>query len=1057
MSFGITVNQSTGFSIYRQYPSMSLLSDDFNDNSLDATKWYEWTAGDVSETGQALNITSTTAASYKGMDSVSTGDLTGLTAYVEVAHILTGLTSAGTYFQLTADASNNINIYVNSADITASKTDGGVYSTVSAIPYNPAVHRWWRIRESGGVIYYDYSASGFIWVNFTSTTVNFSVKALMVSLFIGTDGANTLTDTAIFDNFNVAPVASADITLPRGQYRNNQYTAVAVGGSTLTDGISNNIWLDADVYSTTPTATTTLKVEAEVVGTSFDDAPTATGSPRILKVSELPTFRRGGCLVYDAKNKRFIQFGGYDGTTRYNDVWEITAESAYHRWHKLSPSGTPPTAKNLAASTYVRGTTSGSVDKAYMVIWGGSSPSDLNEMHALDISTPGSESWGTITQTSAPIVRSYLTNHMVGKSTASNTTDLYLFGGWGAARYNDLYRCTFNVNTPTAVTWTTLKANGTAGNPTIRSGCGMIYDSANNRLIISGGYSGSTYLADAWQFSIGAGTFSQLSPTGTAPGGRELGAIAYDSVNHRAIIIGGWQGSAATGRNDIIQLSLTSGSEAWTTIKSYDSSNQGTLCMSSVCTAVDTARNIMVMSTINGYDSTTKYVYAFDMNDTSATAPMHSLNIVDYFRGRDAPSAVYNSTRGEMLFINGYGMIDDDATIARGDHTSELWVYSRTSNTWRYGAAGPFTIPQCEGSLSVYDSANDRVIYFGGLTGNSRRSSDVWSVKANAHGGYETTKLAPTGTIPGPRWLMAGCYDAARGRMIIWGGQDNGIMYNDVWALSLTSGSEAWTQLSPTGSAPTAVWQPSYAHDTVNNRLYVHGGTTNDGGTTFTSQLFYLDLATVNGVWNNTGVTGGLAVRGAVMGYDSTNSRLICFGGFDGSVVNNTVRYTSTSSFTSWTTQATANTPAARRSAGAAVVDGKFIVSCGRPASGTWFSDTQELNIDAAPASWSWTDKSPKVYQTMSVPLTGLVLGSRYHWQAWGTTTGKDSDSPVASFGSNAESATDFIVNSGVGGQIKAYVGGAWNAKPVKVWNGISWVEKPLKVWNGASWNETTY
>ena len=415
MSFSITVNQSTGFSVYRQYPSMDLLSDDFNDNSLDAAKWNPWNTGDAVETSQALSITSTLATSYKGMDSLATYSLVGSYAYVEVSHVLTGLTDATTCLGLFYDSTNSLSFFTLNGSLFAQKQVAGVYTIITSVTYNSVVHRWWRYREASGTIYFDYSADGIIWTNFTSTTVPFSLLALYGSLFIGTDSANTLTDTAIFDNFNVAPVASADITLPRGQYRNNQYTAIAVGGSTITDGISNNIWLDADVYSTTPTVTTTLKVEAEVVGTAFDDVPTVTSTPRILKVSELPTFRRGGCLAYDAKNKRFIQFGGYDGTTRYNDVWELTAESAYHRWHKLSPSGTPPTAKNLAASTYVRGTTSGSVDKAYMVIWGGSSPSDLNEMHALDISTPGSESWGAITQTSAPIVRSYLTNHMVGK------------------------------------------------------------------------------------------------------------------------------------------------------------------------------------------------------------------------------------------------------------------------------------------------------------------------------------------------------------------------------------------------------------------------------------------------------------------------------------------------------------------------------------------------------------------------------------------------------------------------------------------------------------------
>lgn len=49
------------------------------------------------------------------------------------------------------------------------------------------------------------------------------------------------------------------------------------------------------------------------------------------------------------------------------------------------------------------------------------------------------------------------------------------------------------------------------------------------------------------------------------------------------------------------------------------------------------------------------------------------------------------------------------------------------------------------------------------------------------------------------------------------------------------------------------------------------------------------------------------------------------------------------------------------------------------------------------------------------------------------------------------------LVASGGGGQIKAYTGSSFEAKPVKVWNGSAWETKPLKVYNGSSWGETSY
>ena len=847
-------------------------------------------------------------------------------------------------------------------------------------------------------------------------------------------------------------VSDPDV-IARGQYKSDQQTPIAVGANTGGDGVSTNVWLEADIASSTPATTTRLLAEVRPIGTSFTASATSTGAARALKEASLPTSRRGGNLAYDTKNKRFILFGGYDGTTRYNEVWELSADSAYSRWHKLSPTGTPPTAKNLAASTYVRGTTSGSVDKAYMIIWGGATPSDNNDMQILDVTTPGSEAWSTVTQTNAPAVRSYLTHHMAAKAVSSSSADLYLFGGWGATRTNDLLKCTFNVNTPTSVTWTTLKANGASGSPSGRSGTGMIYDGANDRLILMGGYNGTSYLADAWQYSISSGTFTQLSPTGTTPGARELHNVAYDSVNQRMIIMGGWQGSTASNRNDIVQLSLVPGTEAWSQLKTNDLNNQGVLAFSAGAAAVDTNRNYMVVATFNGYDATSKYVYAFDMNVTGS-GTMYGLTTVDYFRAKDAPGYVFNPVRNEWLLINGYSAMDDDTTISRGEHVSEVWAYDRTTNRWRYAAKGPLSMPQSEGGIAVYDSLNDRIIYFGGLTGSNQRLNDVWQLKADQYGMYKATKLTPTGTPPTQRWLMAGCYDSVRQRLVIWGGQSASGVLGDTWQLSLTQGSEAWTQLTPTGTGPTAAWQPCFAFDQANKRLYIHAGATDADSTTFSSSLFYLDISTASCAWTNTGVTGGLGVRGATLGYDAGNQRLVCFGGYDGSVVNNTTRYTSTSTFTSWVTQSVPNAPVARRSAGYMVIGNYFIIACGRPPTGTWFSDTQELNFTAAPASWSWTAKNPAVYQPMAIATTGLLASASYHWQAWGVTGA--TTGAATQFGGNAETSSDFVTSNGTGGNVKIY-NGAWTPRTAKVWDGSAWVARPVKSWNGTAWVETNY
>lgn len=47
--------------------------------------------------------------------------------------------------------------------------------------------------------------------------------------------------------------------------------------------------------------------------------------------------------------------------------------------------------------------------------------------------------------------------------------------------------------------------------------------------------------------------------------------------------------------------------------------------------------------------------------------------------------------------------------------------------------------------------------------------------------------------------------------------------------------------------------------------------------------------------------------------------------------------------------------------------------------------------------------------------------------------------------------------SGGASGQIKAWDGSAFVAKPTKAWDGSAWTTKPLKRWDGSTWSETPY
>ena len=84
-------------------------------------------------------------------------------------------------------------------------------------------------------------------------------------------------------------------------------------------------------------------------------------------------------------------------------------------------------------------------------------------------------------------------------------------------------------------------------------------------------------------------------------------------------------------------------------------------------------------------------------------------------------------------------------------------------------------------------------------------------------------QLAPTGGPPSGRYEPSGVYDAATNQMIIFGGGVFGVDTNDVWTLSLGA-SPQWTLVSPAGTLPPPRVGQKTVYDSTNSRMIVFGG-----------------------------------------------------------------------------------------------------------------------------------------------------------------------------------------------------------------------------------------
>ena len=160
--------------------------------------------------------------------------------------------------------------------------------------------------------------------------------------------------------------------------------------------------------------------------------------------------------------------------------------------------------------------------------------------------------------------------------------------------------------------------------------------------------------------------------------------------------------------------------------------------------------------------------------------------------------------------------------------------HSASAQSWiQLSPAGaPPSARGMNGSPGVYDSTNDRMIMFGGQDSSGNNLNDVWVLEnATRVGGRpQWVNLIPNGAAGSPpaRSGHSTVYDSADNRLIIFGGCSASCapVLNDVWVLTNANGlggTPVWTQLQLSGG-PAARTNSAAAYDPVDNWLIVFGG-----------------------------------------------------------------------------------------------------------------------------------------------------------------------------------------------------------------------------------------
>jgi len=595
-----------------------------------------------------------------------------------------------------------------------------------------------------------------------------------------------------------------------------------------------------------------------------------------------PGGRTGHALVYDAARGKLVLFGGNDGSNR-QDTWEW--DGAAGTWTERTPSGPKPSARYDHAMEYDSA-------RGRVVMFGGYDGNVKQDIWEWDGAT------GTWTdRTPAGTKPTARQSPAIAYDSARGR--VVVFGGTGLGNWQDTWEWD-----GTTGTWTERTLSGEK--PSARQYHAMTYDRGRGRVLLFGG----SYMQDTWEWDGVSGIWTERVISGAKPSVRQGHTVAYDSARGRVVLFGGsYLDGAERFLQDTWEWDGTAG--IWTdrTPGGAKPSARDSHAMS-----FDVVRGKVVL--FSGREESVKQD-AWEWDGEMGSWTERTLGS-DRPSARTGPQMVYDSVRGRIFLFggtdssylykqdswewDGAGGIWTDRTpigakpSARqgfaitydsvrgrvvlfggydGSYRQDIWEWDGAAGTWtERTAAGTKPSSRCGGL--AYDSARQRVVLFGGYDGSSRKQ-DTWEWDGAAGTWTERTL---SGTKPSARSSHAMTYDSTRGKVVMFGGSPEGSTVNDTWEWDGNLGT--WTDRTQSGTKPSVRISHTMVFDGVRSRVVLFGGY--DGS--YISGTWEWDGAT--GEWTDRTLMEPGARRDHAMAYDASRGKVVLFGGSDGSLKQDT-------------------------------------------------------------------------------------------------------------------------------------------------------------------------
>ncbi len=199
---------------YGQITDVFSFSEDWSSNTINPNNWFNWSTGQASVSSSLLSLTSTLAAGFYGVELVNAQNMTGYSVTNQLVDV--GSRSISTYevypiyITKRGDSTYQLFWFIDASNVLrAYKKLAGVNTSLANTTYDPAIHKYFRIREASGTSYFDYSTDSTNWTNFTSVSNPFALTSTTIGQQIGTSATSVAITSAVFDNFTFGPTVNS--------------------------------------------------------------------------------------------------------------------------------------------------------------------------------------------------------------------------------------------------------------------------------------------------------------------------------------------------------------------------------------------------------------------------------------------------------------------------------------------------------------------------------------------------------------------------------------------------------------------------------------------------------------------------------------------------------------------------------------------------------------------------------------------------------------------------------------------------------------------------------